>query len=160
LKEWSSSLSSSIKQFKSRRTKLPIVHAIWIGLYSFSALILKVIDYSILWSIWVWIVDKKNCVFRAWSVVGRCTLAVYHAACSKDFRCSKESFIIEFCSKINTETCWQYRPTAICGHASGYLYLFLCCMIYFYIIPLSFFIYKFYCYMSVLISKYFANLFM
>jgi len=49
---------------------------------------------------------KKSCVFRAWSVVGRCTLAVYHAACSKDFRCSKESFIIEFCSKINTETCW------------------------------------------------------
>ena len=95
---------------------------------------------------------------KAWSVVERCTLAVYHAICIKDFRCSKKSFIIEFCSKINTETCWQYRPTAICEHASGYLYLFLCCMIYFYIISLSFFSYKFYCYMLVLILKYFAYL--
>lgn len=81
-----------------------------------------------------------------------------HAACSKGFRCSKENFIIEFCSKINIEACWQYKSTTICEHASGYLYLFLCCMIYFYIISLSFFSYKFYCYMLVLILKYFAYL--
>ena len=36
--------------------------------------------------------------------------------------------------------------------------LFLCCIIYFYIISLSFFSYRFYCYMLVFISKYFAYL--